>query len=223
MATISRNSSFILDPSLDGPTSTGIMVYDPRYFTTYYAIDAISFKPVNLSSAPTRSGTLSAAGHQEAAGLPLDPSFAEQTNSRALQGLLRLCGRGGSASLQPASDRRRADQRPLMAREGLRRMGSSPPLGTPQGCFGNSSRCADCARAHERWCISGTRFIRSGMNILSINPMCLWPSATRLPCSVARIGVEVSPVRRFNSPITGWRLARPRLQRRDDPPGGAGN
>jgi hypothetical protein len=52
---------------------------DPRYFTTYYAIDAVNYRPKDLSSA---LDLLDAAylplAILEAAGLPLDASFAEQ-------------------------------------------------------------------------------------------------------------------------------------------------
>ena len=52
---------------------------DPRYLTTYYAIDAVNFTPADLSSA---LDTLDAAYlplvMQEAAGVPLDPGFSEQ-------------------------------------------------------------------------------------------------------------------------------------------------
>src|SRR5260370_294968 len=44
-------ASFILEPSLDEEAiNRRLMVYDPRYFTTYYAIDTVNFKPANLSS-----------------------------------------------------------------------------------------------------------------------------------------------------------------------------
>ena len=55
------------------------MRYDPRYFTTYYAIDAINFAPVDVSSAlDTLEGPYLPLVIQEAAGVPLDPTFAEQ-------------------------------------------------------------------------------------------------------------------------------------------------
>jgi hypothetical protein len=44
-------------PSLIAPTlddngiAQRLMAYDPRYFTTYYAIDAVNFRPVDVSSA----------------------------------------------------------------------------------------------------------------------------------------------------------------------------
>ena len=54
--------------------------YDPRYYATYYAIDAINFEPVK---SPGGDGHRSTRAYlplviQEAAGLPLDPSFEEQ-------------------------------------------------------------------------------------------------------------------------------------------------
>src|SRR5262245_62359444 len=71
-------ASFILEPALDEDgINRRLMSYDPRYFTTYYAIDAVNFRPVNLYSALDNI-----AGHiiqlvvQEAAGLPIDASFA---------------------------------------------------------------------------------------------------------------------------------------------------
>ena len=74
-------------------------VYDPRYFTTYYAIDAINFKPVDVSSAlPTLEAPYLPLVVQEAAGLPLDPTLAEQ--KRILQrcnGLFYGCADGAEA------------------------------------------------------------------------------------------------------------------------------
>ncbi len=72
------------------------MAFDPRYFTTYYAIDAINFTPVDVSSA---LDTLDAAYLplliQEAAGLPLDDSFAEQKKiMQRCNGLFYPCAGG---------------------------------------------------------------------------------------------------------------------------------
>ena len=89
------------------------MKYDPRYFTTYYAIDTVNFRPVNLSSAlDTIEGPYLPLIVQESAGLPLDPSFVEQKKIfRTLQrDVLRLCRRRRGAALQPAADRCRPDQ-----------------------------------------------------------------------------------------------------------------
>ncbi len=56
-----------------------VMRHDPRYYTTYYSIDAINYNPVDVSSAQDE---LDAAYLpivvQEAAGLPLDSTFIEQ-------------------------------------------------------------------------------------------------------------------------------------------------
>jgi hypothetical protein len=75
------------------------MVYDPRYFTTYYAIDAVNFRPVDMSSAlGTIEGPYLPLIVQEAAGLPLDPSFAEQKKILLrCNGLFYACGDGAEA------------------------------------------------------------------------------------------------------------------------------
>jgi hypothetical protein len=93
-------ASFIIEPSLDEEgINQRLIAYDPRYFTTYYAIDAINFKPANLSSAlDPIEGPYLPLIVQEAAGLPLDPSFAEQ--KRILQrckGLFYTCAGGAEA------------------------------------------------------------------------------------------------------------------------------
>ena len=81
-------STNILEPWLDpAEIARRVRNFDPKYFTTYYAIDAINFKPVDLSSAAdTLDGPYLPLMIQEAAGLPLDPSFAEQKN------ILKRCG-----------------------------------------------------------------------------------------------------------------------------------
>jgi hypothetical protein len=70
----------IIDPSAtEEMISQRIMNYDPRYFTTYYALDGINFTPKDTSSALDRlEAPYLPIVVQEAAGLPLDPSFAEQ-------------------------------------------------------------------------------------------------------------------------------------------------
>jgi hypothetical protein len=93
-------ASFMLEPALDEEAiNRRLMSYDPRYFTTYYAIDAVNFNPVDLSSAlDTIEGPYLPLVVQEAAGLPLDPSFAEQ--KRILQrckGLFYACAGGAEA------------------------------------------------------------------------------------------------------------------------------
>ena len=90
----------IVDPSLDDAAiAQRIQAYDPRYFTTYYAIDAVNFKPVNLSSAlDTIEGPYLPLIVQEAAGLPLDPSFVEQKKIlQRCNGLFYACADGAEA------------------------------------------------------------------------------------------------------------------------------
>jgi len=73
-------ASHLIEPGLDDPgIESRLMSWDHRYFTTYYAIDAINFTPVDVSSAlDTLEGPYLPLVVQEAAGLPLDPSFAAQ-------------------------------------------------------------------------------------------------------------------------------------------------
>jgi hypothetical protein len=90
----------LIDPTVDDDEiADRLDVYDPRYFTTYYAIDAINFKPVDVSSAlPTLEAPYLPLVVQEAAGLPLDPTWAEQ--KRILQrcnGLFYGCADGAEA------------------------------------------------------------------------------------------------------------------------------
>jgi len=90
----------ILDPALDdNGIAQRLMAYDPRYFTTYYAIDAINFAPVDVSSAlDTLEGPYLPLVVQEAAGLPLDPSFAEQKKILIrCKGLFYGCANGAEA------------------------------------------------------------------------------------------------------------------------------
>jgi phosphoglycerol transferase MdoB-like AlkP superfamily enzyme len=73
-------SPHLLDPDLDeGAIGKKLENYDPRYYSTYYAIDAVNFEPVR---SPVIMDTIDGAYLplvvQEAAGIPLDPSFAEQ-------------------------------------------------------------------------------------------------------------------------------------------------
>jgi hypothetical protein len=73
-------ASFILEPNLDeAGIAQRLTSFDPRYFTTYYAIDTVNYRPVNTASAiDTIEGPYLPMIIQELAGLPLDASFAEQ-------------------------------------------------------------------------------------------------------------------------------------------------
>jgi len=93
-------ASVIIDPTLnETAVAKKIMAYDPKYFTTYYAIDAVNYKPRNVTSAlDTIEGPYLPLIIQESAGLPLDPSFAEQ--KRILErchGLFYTCAGGAEA------------------------------------------------------------------------------------------------------------------------------
>jgi hypothetical protein len=93
-------SAEILDPTLDSKAIAERMTkFDPKYYTTYYAIDAINFKPVDVSSAAdTLDGPYLPLVVQEAAGLPLDPSFAEQKNIfKRCAGIFYACNGGAEA------------------------------------------------------------------------------------------------------------------------------
>jgi hypothetical protein len=90
----------LLDPGLD-ETGIGKKLdsYDPRYYATYYAIDAINFEPVK---SPAVMETIDAPYLplviQEAAGIPLDPSFEEQKNIMLrCEGLFYACKGGAEA------------------------------------------------------------------------------------------------------------------------------
>ena len=90
----------IIDPALDDAAiAQRISKFDARYFTTYYAIDAVNFTPVDLSSAldPLDAPYLPIVV-LEAAGLPLDPSFLEQKNIlQRCRGLFYRCADGAEA------------------------------------------------------------------------------------------------------------------------------
>ena len=90
----------LIEPDLgENAVARRLMAYDPRYFTTYYAIDSINFAPVDLSSAlDTIEGPYLPLVVQEAAGLPLDSSFLEQKKIlRRCKGLFYACAGGAEA------------------------------------------------------------------------------------------------------------------------------
>jgi hypothetical protein len=93
-------SARILNPSLDdAAVKQRFMLYDPRYFSTYYAIDTINFKPVDLSSAlDNLDAPYLPLVIQEAAGLPLDHTFVEQKKIlERCKGLFYSCAAGAEA------------------------------------------------------------------------------------------------------------------------------
>jgi hypothetical protein len=70
----------VIDPSLGGEElARHLEASDPRYFITYYAIDAVNFTPADLSSALDKlDAPYLPLVVQEAAGVPLGPTFSEQ-------------------------------------------------------------------------------------------------------------------------------------------------
>jgi len=70
----------IIDPLLSkAALARRLTALDASYLTTYYAIDAVNFTPADLSSAlDTLDTAYLPLVIQEAAGVPLDPSFSEQ-------------------------------------------------------------------------------------------------------------------------------------------------
>jgi phosphoglycerol transferase MdoB-like AlkP superfamily enzyme len=93
-------SQKLLEPGIDQKVlAKRLMAADPRYFSTYYAIDGINYRPGDLSSA---LDTLDAAYIplviQEAAGVPLDPSFEEQKKIMLrCNGVFYACRKGAEA------------------------------------------------------------------------------------------------------------------------------
>jgi len=93
-------ASLLLEPGIgDAAIGKRIASYDPRYFTTYYAIDAVNFIPASTASAlETLDGPYLPLVVQESAGLPLDPSFEEQKKiMQRCHGLFFACKDGAEA------------------------------------------------------------------------------------------------------------------------------
>jgi len=93
-------AKLLIDPAIN-VTELGrrLMTFDPRYFMTYYAIDTVNFWPAALGSAlDVLDAPYLPLVVQEAAGLPLDPSFAEQKKILArCNGLFYGCAGGAEA------------------------------------------------------------------------------------------------------------------------------
>ena len=90
----------LLEPDMsDDQIANGIMARDPRFFSAYYAIDVINFTPVDLSSAlDALDAPYLPLVIQEAAGLPLDSTFAEQKRIlQRCQGMFYPCRDGAEA------------------------------------------------------------------------------------------------------------------------------
>jgi phosphoglycerol transferase MdoB-like AlkP superfamily enzyme len=93
-------SQKLLEPGIDRKLlAQRLMAADPRYFSTYYALDGINFRPPDLSSAlETLDAAYIPIVIQEAAGVPLDPSFEEQKKIMLrCKGLFYACKDGAEA------------------------------------------------------------------------------------------------------------------------------
>jgi phosphoglycerol transferase MdoB-like AlkP superfamily enzyme len=93
-------SQKLLEPGIDqAKLAERLMAADSRYYSTYYAIDGINYSPANLSSAlETLDAAYIPLVLQEAAGLPLDPSFAEQKSIMLrCNGTFYACKKGAEA------------------------------------------------------------------------------------------------------------------------------
>ncbi len=75
-----------------------IMTHDQRYYKTYYAIDALNYKPDLSSALETLDAAYLPLAIQDAAGVPLDPSFIEQKKIMLrCRGLFYACKDGAEA------------------------------------------------------------------------------------------------------------------------------
>jgi hypothetical protein len=90
----------LVDPSAtEQVVAQRVQESDPRYFTTYYAIDTVNFKPVDMSSwLDTLDAAYLPLAILEAAGVPLDPSFSEQKKIlQRCKGVFYFCNEGAEA------------------------------------------------------------------------------------------------------------------------------
>lgn len=92
-------SQKLLEPKLPQPLlADRIMTHDPRYYKTYYAIDALNYKPDMSSALETLDAAYLPLAIQDAAGIPLDPSFIEQKKIMLrCRGLFYSCKDGAEA------------------------------------------------------------------------------------------------------------------------------
>jgi hypothetical protein len=93
-------AKLLIEPTIDAwELGNRLLSYDPRYYTTYYAIDTINYRPVDLGSAlDLLDAPYLPLVVQEAAGVPLDASFAEQKKiMERCNGLFYGCAGGAEA------------------------------------------------------------------------------------------------------------------------------
>jgi hypothetical protein len=90
----------LIDPNFDDSfMARQIAAHDTRFLTTYYAIDAVNYQPADLSSALDQlDAPYLPLVVLEAAGLPLDATFAEQKRIfQRCRGLFYRCAGGAEA------------------------------------------------------------------------------------------------------------------------------
>jgi len=90
----------MIDPGQDDSmTARRVAAGDPRFLTTYYAINTLNFTPRDMTSAvDALDAPYLPLVVLEAAGVPLDPSFAEQKKIlQRCQGLFYRCNGGAEA------------------------------------------------------------------------------------------------------------------------------
>jgi hypothetical protein len=90
----------MLEPGIaDDDLALRMATLDRRYFTTYYSIDPINFRPVTTASAlETLDAPYLPIVIQELAGLPLDASFSEQKKIfQRCKGIFYACAGGAEA------------------------------------------------------------------------------------------------------------------------------
>lgn len=95
-----KYAKYYLEPGLnDAQIAQRIMQFDPRYFTAYYAVDGVNFRPRNVSSAlDTLDAPYLPLVVLEGAGVPLDASFKEQKKIlERCKGMFYLCASGAEA------------------------------------------------------------------------------------------------------------------------------
>ncbi len=90
----------LLEPGLaQAKLAERIMTHDPRYYATYYAIDALNYQPAMASALPMLDAAYLPLVIQDAARIPLDPSFAEQKKIMLrCKGTFYACKNGAEAS-----------------------------------------------------------------------------------------------------------------------------
>ena len=95
----------LIDPSLGKEEiAKRAKALDPRYLTTYYALDAVNFAPADVTSAlDTLDAPYFPLVALEAAGVPLDAGFrgAEDDPATVRRPILQLRTRGAGQSPEP--------------------------------------------------------------------------------------------------------------------------